>query len=93
MIGYTVHEVPHCSCISAAERLVRCGYFPSTVAEPSIAFSFELLDFFRKIYEESSDATTAMAAALCRFLDERGFPFVNQRVSNRYTIGMFNTLT
>ena len=78
--GYDVVHVATCDCVPAVKRLVRSGYFPSTVAEPSIAFSFDLLDFFKRLYEESSDATAAMAGALVNFLGDKGFTFVNSQV-------------
>ncbi|KAG8924039.1 hypothetical protein FRC02_010683 [Tulasnella sp. 418] len=77
VLCYDAVEVATCQCIHPAERLVRAGFFPSTATEPSVSFSFSLIGFLQRLYEEASDSTTAMASALSRFLDDMGYPFLN----------------
>ncbi len=60
--------------------LVRNGLFPASPTEPRVCFSIELLNFYAALFEKSSDAVVAFAAALKTFHNRRGFFMVNDKV-------------
>ncbi|KAJ2930749.1 hypothetical protein H1R20_g6330, partial [Candolleomyces eurysporus] len=58
------YEVTACNCEPLAIVLVRNGLFPTAPTNPRQAVSLELLDLFLALMQRSSDAVTALAAAL-----------------------------
>ncbi|KAK7053896.1 hypothetical protein R3P38DRAFT_3305315 [Favolaschia claudopus] len=62
-----------CSCKSAAILLVEHGVFPATPTKTQSGIAFDLLDFYRALFERSCDAVTALAAALHTVYERRGF--------------------
>ncbi|KAK7013303.1 hypothetical protein R3P38DRAFT_2546476 [Favolaschia claudopus] len=71
-----------CSCKSAAILLVERGVFPATPSKTQTGVSFDLLDFYRALFERSCDAVTALAAALHTVYERRGFRVLSARVDN-----------
>ncbi|KAK7005995.1 hypothetical protein R3P38DRAFT_2556384 [Favolaschia claudopus] len=71
-----------CSCKSAAILLVEHGVFPATPSKTQTGVSFDLLDFYRALFERSCDAVTALAAALHTVYERRGFRVLSARVDN-----------
>ncbi|KAK7064632.1 hypothetical protein R3P38DRAFT_2492092 [Favolaschia claudopus] len=68
-----------CSCKSAGVLLVEHGVFPASPSKTQTGISFELLDFYRAMFERSCDAVTALAAALHTVYERRGFRVLSQR--------------
>ncbi|TFK61292.1 hypothetical protein BDN72DRAFT_863712 [Pluteus cervinus] len=73
--------VTHCSCVTAGEQLVSNGLFPAAPTAPKIAFSVELLEFYRALFEQSCDAVASIATALYNFYHRRGFSILTKRGS------------
>ncbi|KAJ6538413.1 hypothetical protein B0H10DRAFT_1763262, partial [Mycena sp. CBHHK59/15] len=59
--------------------LVRHGVFPASPSKPRTAFSIDLLEIYRALFERSCDAVTALAAALHSIYTRRGFKVVTHR--------------
>ncbi|TEB24645.1 hypothetical protein FA13DRAFT_1638343 [Coprinellus micaceus] len=57
--------------------LMEHGLFPSAPSQPHIAFSIELLGFFRELFIKSTDAMNSMAGALNSHYRARGFRLTN----------------
>ncbi|KAK6996411.1 hypothetical protein R3P38DRAFT_3222020 [Favolaschia claudopus] len=57
-------SVTSCACKPVAVLLVEHGVFPASPTRPKTGVSFDLLDFYRALFERSCDAVTALAAAL-----------------------------
>lgn len=74
------HTVQSCQCESACHALLRSGLFPTSPSNPRQAISVELLDLFLALTARSSDAVTAMAAALNATYRNRGFIIANAKV-------------
>lgn len=80
-LGFLEYTVQVCPCESICHILVRNGLFPTAPLAPRQAVSVELLDLLLELTERSSDAVTAMSAALNASYRKRGFIFVNAQVS------------
>ncbi|KAK1225825.1 hypothetical protein PQX77_011236 [Marasmius sp. AFHP31] len=66
----------HCRCQTLPQILVTRGYFPSSPSQPRMAISIELLEFYRILCQQSSDAVTALANGLTMLYRRRGFRLV-----------------
>ncbi|KAK1224570.1 hypothetical protein PQX77_012524 [Marasmius sp. AFHP31] len=66
----------HCRCQTLPQVLVTHGYFPSSPSQPRMAISIELLEFYRILCQQSSDAVTALANGLTMLYRKRGFRLV-----------------
>ncbi|KAK1222720.1 hypothetical protein PQX77_014425 [Marasmius sp. AFHP31] len=66
----------HCRCQTLPQVLVTRGYFPSSPSQPRMAISIELLEFYRILCQQSSDAVTALANGLTMLYRKRGFRLV-----------------
>ncbi|KAK1226507.1 hypothetical protein PQX77_010515 [Marasmius sp. AFHP31] len=66
----------HCRCQTLPQVLVTHGYFPSSPSQPRMAISIELLEFYRILCQQSSDAVTALANGLTMLYRRRGFRLV-----------------
>jgi hypothetical protein len=75
-------SVYQCKCKSIAQLLVSNGLFPMAPRMPRRAVSIMLLDFYRAIYEKSSDAISAFSGALHNHYDRRGFPLKTAKVQD-----------
>lgn len=75
-------EASGCSCQSVAQRLVLHGLFPTAPSQPRIAISIDLLNFYHTLFEESCDAVHAMAQALRKFYQRRGYMLNNSRTGD-----------
>jgi hypothetical protein len=53
------YTIKYCSCFSLAEHVVHLGFWPSTPAKPSVAFSLDLLRLYRLL---NLNATTSISA-------------------------------
>ncbi|KAJ6583800.1 hypothetical protein B0H10DRAFT_1833263, partial [Mycena sp. CBHHK59/15] len=53
---------------------------PCIPSKPRTAFSIDLLEIYRALFERSCDAVTALAAALHSIYTRRGFKVVTHRV-------------
>ena len=82
MLDYQTIDLPTCSCRSFATILVENGFFPTAPSQPNLAISIDFLEFYYALFEQSADAVGAMAAALSKFYNRRGFPVNNAKVSN-----------
>ncbi|KAJ2931252.1 hypothetical protein H1R20_g5859, partial [Candolleomyces eurysporus] len=71
------YEVTACNCEPLAIVLVRNGLFPTAPTNPRQAVSIELLDLFLALTQRSSDAVTALAAALNTSYKNRAFVALN----------------
>ncbi|KZV60063.1 hypothetical protein PENSPDRAFT_594542 [Peniophora sp. CONT] len=61
-----------CKCLNAPDRvaqLMRAGFFPATIREPSTAFSFELLKDFHMHHLESKKSAYDYMGAVVRLTD------------------------
>lgn len=83
------YEVTACSCEPAAVVLVRNGLFPTAPTNPRQAVSIELLDLFLALTQRSSDAVTALAAALNTSYKTRGFVALSNTVSRAHQIYVY----
>jgi hypothetical protein len=61
--------------------LVEHGFFPTAPSQPNLAVSIDFLEFYYALFEQSADAIGAMAAALSKFYNRRGFPVNGPNVS------------
>ncbi|KAF9487480.1 hypothetical protein BDN71DRAFT_1513936 [Pleurotus eryngii] len=99
---FRMMEVQGCKCQTIPQRLVTHGLFPTSSAQPRIAVSIDLLNFFHSLFEESCDAVHAISHALkkyylrCSYIltsnqtgDEVKKPF---RQSLRYAMQWHDTL-
>ncbi|KAK7014191.1 hypothetical protein R3P38DRAFT_3573662 [Favolaschia claudopus] len=66
-------SVTTCPCKPVAVLLVEHGVFPASPTRPKTGVSYDLLDFYRALFERSCDAVTALAAALHTVYERRGF--------------------
>ena len=84
MLDYQTIDLPTCSCQSFATILVENGFFPTAPSQANLAISIDFLEFYYALswFEQSADAVGAMAAALSKFYNRRGFPVNNAKVSN-----------
>jgi hypothetical protein len=78
--AYKTISVYQCKCQSIAHLLVTNGLFPMSPTTPRRAVSILLLDFYRAIYEKSSDAIYAFAGALDNHYRRRGFTLQTTKV-------------
>jgi hypothetical protein len=78
---YETIDLPSCSCRPSASILVEHGFFPTAPTQPHLAISIDFLEFYYALFEQSADAVGAMAAALSKFYNRRGFPITNAKVS------------
>jgi hypothetical protein len=78
---YEIIDMPSCSCRSFASILVEHGFFPTAPTQPHLAVSINFLEFYYALFEQSADAVGAMAAALSKLYNRRGFPITNAKVS------------
>ncbi|KAK1217955.1 hypothetical protein PQX77_019377 [Marasmius sp. AFHP31] len=62
----------HCRCQMLPQVLIAHGLFPTSPSQPRMAISLDLLDFYRTLSEQSSDAVTALAGALSSLYRRRG---------------------
>jgi len=81
LLDYQTIELPTCSCCSFATILVEHGFFPTAPSQPNLAISIDFLEFYYALFEQSADAVGAMAAALSKFYNRRGFPVNGPNVS------------
>ncbi|KAH6903735.1 hypothetical protein BKA70DRAFT_1110666 [Coprinopsis sp. MPI-PUGE-AT-0042] len=66
-----------CHCQSLPQILVEHGLFPTAPHQPRMAFSIEVLAFFKALFEHSSEATQQLAHALNTYYARRGFYLYN----------------
>jgi hypothetical protein len=78
--AYKTIFVYQCKCQSIAHLLVSNGLFPMSPKAPRRAVSIMLLDFYRAIYEKSSDAVYAFSGALDNHYRRRGFSLRTSKV-------------
>ncbi|KAL0057592.1 hypothetical protein AAF712_015755 [Marasmius tenuissimus] len=69
--------IRYCRCQSLPQVLVMHGLFPTSPSQPRMAVSMELLELYRALCQQSSDAITALAAGLTTVYQRRGFRLVN----------------
>ncbi|KAF7357059.1 hypothetical protein MSAN_01299300 [Mycena sanguinolenta] len=73
---YTSHfqqvHITTCACVPVAVLLVRHGVFPASPSRPRTGVSIDLLEVYRALFERSSNAITALAAALHTVYGRRG---------------------
>ncbi|KIM62208.1 hypothetical protein SCLCIDRAFT_25141 [Scleroderma citrinum Foug A] len=72
-------DVHSCCCFTLPQTLVLHGLFPTTLAQPRMAISIELLSFYRALFERSCDAVNALAATLSTYYSRRGFRVTNHK--------------
>jgi hypothetical protein len=60
--------------------LVEHGFFPTAPSQPNLAVLIDF-EFYYALFEQSADAVGAMAAALSKFYNRRGFPVNGPKVS------------
>ncbi|KAJ2934568.1 hypothetical protein H1R20_g2518, partial [Candolleomyces eurysporus] len=75
--NFLEYTVQVCPCEPICHLLVRNGLFPTAPLLPRQAVSVELLDLFLALTEHSSDAVTAMSAALNASYRKRAFAITN----------------
>ncbi|KAH6909922.1 hypothetical protein BKA70DRAFT_1102235 [Coprinopsis sp. MPI-PUGE-AT-0042] len=63
---------------SLPQILVKHGLFPTAPHQPRTALGIEVLEFFRALFERSSEATQALAHALNTYYARRGFYLYNR---------------
>ena len=80
LTAYKTIFVYGCLCQSVADLLVANGLFPMSPKTPRRAVSIMLLDFYRAMYEKSSDAIYAFAGALDNHYRRRGFSLQTAKV-------------
>ncbi|KAL0575864.1 hypothetical protein V5O48_006114 [Marasmius crinis-equi] len=69
----------HCRCQSLAQSLVLHGFFPTAPSQPRMAISIRLLEFYKALCEQSSDAVAALAGALDATYRRRGFRILDSK--------------
>ncbi|KAK1223059.1 hypothetical protein PQX77_014058 [Marasmius sp. AFHP31] len=62
----------HCRCRMLPQVLIAHGLFPTSPSQPRMAISLDLLEFYRTLCQQSSDAVTALASALSSLYRRRG---------------------
>jgi hypothetical protein len=60
--------------------------FPTAPTQPRLAISINFLELYYALFEHSGDAVSAIAAALSKFYHRRGFPVLNQKVSDCFCL-------
>jgi len=70
-----------CRCRPFAAILVENSFFPAAPSQPNIVISIDFLEFYYALFEQSADAVGAMAAALSKFYNRRGFEVIDAKVS------------
>ncbi|EIN12249.1 hypothetical protein PUNSTDRAFT_60254, partial [Punctularia strigosozonata HHB-11173 SS5] len=74
---YTDHleylNLTTCSCISAAQRLMSIGLFPSAPQVPSLAFDLNMLELVSTLFLHTAPNVTAWATTLETFLGIRAY--------------------
>ena len=78
---YKTVDLPACTCRPLATILVENGLFPAAPSQPNLAISINFLEFYYALFEQSADAVGAMAAALSKFYNRRGFEVTDTKVS------------
>ncbi|TDL19236.1 hypothetical protein BD410DRAFT_900284 [Rickenella mellea] len=76
-LDFTICSSP--AAVSLPARLVEHGLFPTSPVEPRVAVSIDFLEFYKKLFERSGDAITAVAAALRDFYISRGYRLVDKK--------------
>ncbi|KAH6890083.1 hypothetical protein BKA70DRAFT_1120762 [Coprinopsis sp. MPI-PUGE-AT-0042] len=71
-----------CRCRSLPQILVEHGLFPTAPHQPRTAFGIEVLDFFKALFEHSSEAVQALAHALNTYYSRCGFYLYNGNDEN-----------
>ncbi|KAL0061870.1 hypothetical protein AAF712_011246 [Marasmius tenuissimus] len=74
-IYFNYHRIEtfhHCRCRMLPQVLVAHGLFPTSSSQPWMAISLDLLEFYRTLCQQSSDAVTALANALSSLYRGRG---------------------
>ncbi|KAL0567593.1 hypothetical protein V5O48_014405 [Marasmius crinis-equi] len=71
----------HCRCQSLSQSLVLNGFFPTAPSQPRMAISIHLLEFYKALCEQSSDAVSALAGALDATYRRRGFRILDSKGS------------
>ncbi|KAH6901163.1 hypothetical protein BKA70DRAFT_1062794, partial [Coprinopsis sp. MPI-PUGE-AT-0042] len=71
-----------CKCHSLPQILVKHSLFPTAPHQPRTALGIEVLEFFRALFERSSEATQALAHALNTYYARRGFYLYNRDDEN-----------
>ncbi|RXW16674.1 hypothetical protein EST38_g9188 [Candolleomyces aberdarensis] len=77
--SFLTYKVTACACQPLTYVLVRNGMFPTAPLSPRWAVSIELLDLFLALTERSSDAVTALAAALNSTYKRRSFVLLTSK--------------
>lgn len=80
-----------CECWSAAEQLLRRGYFPCAPKRPSLAFSIRLLEFISIHSLNVAPNITAWGASLQRFWARREQAFEHEVSSMRHNTNPYGT--
>ncbi|KAJ8095471.1 hypothetical protein PM082_023241 [Marasmius tenuissimus] len=62
----------HCCCRTLPQVLIAHGLFPTSPSQPQMAISLDLLEFYRTLCQQLSDAVTALANALSSLYRRRG---------------------
>ncbi|KAJ7433997.1 hypothetical protein B0H11DRAFT_1938988 [Mycena galericulata] len=73
-------QVATCACMPFPALLVKHGVFPASPTKPRTFVSIDLLEVYRALFERSCDAITALAAALHKIYERRGFRVLSLRV-------------
>ncbi|KAK1218014.1 hypothetical protein PQX77_019312 [Marasmius sp. AFHP31] len=74
-IYFNYHQMKtfrHCHCRKLPQVLVAHGLFPTSPSQPRMAISLDLLEFYRTLCQQSSDAVTALANGLSSLYRSRG---------------------
>ncbi|KAJ2923323.1 hypothetical protein H1R20_g13768, partial [Candolleomyces eurysporus] len=77
--SFLTYRITACACQPLTYVLVRNGMFPTAPLSPRWAVSIELLDLFLALTERSSDAVTALAAALNSTYKRRSFVLLTSK--------------
>lgn len=67
---FAAHEYSVCSNCTIGERLISCGFFPSTPERPSLAFSMNLLRHFQAVQEHGKCSKDAYANGTLLYLEQ-----------------------
>lgn len=70
----------HCDAHPVATGLIQYGLFPATPTRTETAFSIELLDLYKAMFNKSFNAMEAMAGSLDAHYRKRGFKLTNNEV-------------
>ena len=74
-------DITMCTCQSLPQILVEHRFFPTTLNQPRIAISTNLLEFYNMLFEHTGDAITAITSALSNLYARQGYSIKTNEVS------------